>query len=73
MLVRVDDVKSIPTQWGYTNEDGDLELVEFDGNLVVHLSSSDQTMSVVYTSDIPNLIKALQAAYNFSQEKNIAK
>ena len=46
--------------WGFTNQDGDTEYVSFYSDEVVNMANTD-----VYTKDIPKLILALQAAYNF--------
>lgn len=69
MLVRVDNVIEKTTQWGYTNADGLLEIVEVEGKSTVQILCEHEGVSRVYVNDIPNLIKALQAAYNSIQEK----
>ena len=46
--------------WGFTNQDGDTEYVSFYSDEVAHVTDVD-----VYIKDIPKLILALQAAYNF--------
>lgn len=70
MLVRVDNVTEVANQWGYDNEDGELECIEFAANEPsIQILCGDSPTSRIYTEDIPNLIKALQAAYNSVQGK----
>jgi len=72
MLVMVDEDTVKPTQWGYVNQDKDLETVTIDPNdtVVAKIELYGHHEVYIYTKDIPNLIKALQAACN-SINKNL--
>ena len=59
-------------KFGYTNKDGEIEFVKVwlaKVGALADINVDDKLVSV-YAEDIPNLIKALQAAYNFWEKNN---
>lgn len=70
MYKRIDgDETSMPSGFIYSNQDGDIEGVHLDGETVdIGLQHGDRRISsegfTAYVDDLPNLIKALQAAYH---------
>ena len=64
--------QDVITEWGYSNEEGHLEIVKREGDVVSFLCGEDEDrMSAVYISDLPMFIKALQAAYDSKQGEKI--
>ena len=64
MYKRVDtDVPEEVIGYSYVNNDGEEEVVEIFDEAVVEITTSGSVGASVYTQDIPNLIKALKAAY----------
>ena len=70
MFVRVDleDTKPSIEGFSYENEDGDLEKVVVDGSPAVVVQDNANGSVTIYQTDIPKLIKALQAAYDHIQK-----
>ena len=67
----VDD-EEVAGKFGYTNANGNIEYVEIydlECKWLDFVSCSGLPMSMVYTEDIPKLIKALQAAYDYANNK----
>ena len=58
--------------FSYGNKDGDMEFVELDIYYVNLMDDTGAALSSVYYSDIPLMIKALQAAYehNLKEKQN---
>jgi len=69
MFKRIDEPESGPVQgFSYANEDGLLEHVTLpDHHDVVSVTDGENRNSNFYKSDIPKLIKALQAAYDHKE------
>lgn len=74
MLKRIDEGSEKVTGYSYENLDGRIEYVEyrFGGRFVdIYLDTGDGTgkydKTTVCHGDIPNLIKALQAAYDHKE------
>lgn len=70
MIVMVDNTNENVEGFGYTNQDGDIEYVlqaPFATEQVSLKYADGEDLSTIYTDDIPNLIKALQAAYNHAK------
>lgn len=70
-MIMVDSGKQ-DCEWGYTNLDGDIESVHlslYGGGGEVQIRHGLDKISCFYLSDVPNLIKALQAAYTYSQQE----
>jgi hypothetical protein len=68
MLKRVDtDVETKITGFSYLNQDGCEESVSFNdsSSLTLAVSLDQDSEQWIYKEDIPKLIKALQAAYDF--------
>lgn len=67
MYIRVDNTESEAVNgFQYRNQDGEEESVEIDiysSGETVALALANEPMVYVYTKDIPNLILALQKAY----------
>ena len=68
-IIRVDEVDDVVEdiekfKWIYDNADGEEESVNYRqyGNSISIVDSFDKA-SMIYIEDIPNLIKALQAAH----------
>ena len=72
MFKRVDeDTESIELEgFSYKNNDGVLEFVLMDSFSVSFRDAHGYAVSGVHYEDIPNMIKALQAAYDDHQEEN---
>lgn len=69
---RVDDSEVTKIEgFVYKNQDGDDECVCIDDPLTVNLMypCNLNSMSSIYYGDIPNLIKALQAAYDYHRSE----
>lgn len=77
MFKRVDNaVPEVIEGFSYMNKDGDIECVDFSYYTsesmsvdLTTLNNSGDPLSSIYISDIPNLIKALQAAYDFKMKE----
>lgn len=56
--------------FSYINKHGDEEAVSFEEDTVylMYVANSD-ALSVIYLEDIPKLIKALQAAYDYKRSE----
>jgi hypothetical protein len=70
MVDEVDQKFPDKMEFAFSNQDGDVEYVYLEKG-IAHIASIKVTGSdevEVYFQDIPNLIKALQAAYNFKQQ-----
>ena len=63
-VVRVDLDKTHVDTWAYENHDGFLETVTQVEPHYVEIADQFENGFSVYNEDIPNLIKALQAAYD---------
>jgi hypothetical protein len=55
-------------QWGFTNEYGNVEFVSLNWETISVCDDEGGKVSDFFIQDIPKLIKALQAAYNFKQQ-----
>ena len=69
MFKRVDEagVEKI-TGYSYKNKDGEIESVKMDGIYpTVDIRDSSGAGVEIYMTDIPHLIKALQAAYDHKE------
>jgi hypothetical protein len=60
----VDDIEG----FAYYNNQGEVEKVQIDGSDVVRITDGED-MCVIYTADIPKLILALQAAYDYETKE----
>lgn len=71
--IMVDSGKlEVITEWGYINKRGNSEYVNAGEPLAVSLHTmDDDPLHEIYYEDIPNLIKALQAAYDSKQGEKI--
>lgn len=64
MYIKVDEQQQTEIEgFQYTNKNGLDELVKLEQNWVSFQGSSGVEISEVYYEDIPNFIKALEAAY----------
>jgi hypothetical protein len=70
IMVDKETVVEDTTEFAFKNQDGDIEFVlvdKWEPEIVsIKLECSD--VACVYLKDVPLLIKALQAAYNFKQQ-----
>ena len=65
MLIRVDEKGSERIEgFAYENQNGDIESVCFFRENIVYVNINTYDPVQVYIKDIPNLILALQAAYD---------
>lgn len=69
MYIRVDEGYGGVTGYSYSNKNDDIETVEMMHTYVI-ISDSSLDTSEIYYEDIPNLIKALQAAYDYKMKEN---
>lgn len=70
MYKRVDDSEEIEG-FSYENKEFDLAIVSYQDDDLIQIDEGGLT-TLVYTEDIPKLIKALQAAYDYKKEnKNV--
>ena len=61
---QIDEQSDDITQWAYDNECSSVEYVEYvSAHSHVSIHDSVEGLVSIYVSDIPNLIKALQAAH----------
>lgn len=70
-MIMVDN-DNLDGKFGYTNVEGDVEYVEVSENYpdaVVIYNWNHNGLNEVYVKDIPKLIKALQAAYDYTNNK----
>lgn len=66
------DKLEVVTEWGYLNKNGVIEYVDASESFAVCMYCSDKNvLNEIYYEDIPNMIKALQAAYNYKQGEKI--
>ena len=69
IFVDQEERKSV-NEFAYYNRDNEVEVVKtYAGGSVADLTLDNRTIHI-YSEDIPNLIKALQAAYNFWKKNN---
>ena len=68
-MIKHIDEPDVITGFAYTNKDGDTESVVYDWDMVSICIDVDIPLSAIYIEDIPSLIKALQAAYDYKQGK----
>ena len=73
-MYMVDKEKEVINEFGYTNQDGDIESVRYDkeGSLVV-IDIGDGIGIPVYPEDVPNLVKALQHMQKYLVDEGIIK
>lgn len=73
-MYMVDKEKEVINEFGYTNQDGDIESVCYneEGRLVV-INVGDDIGIPVHPKDIPNLIKALQHMQKYLIDKGVIK
>lgn len=64
MIKMVDEGPASIDQWGYMNQDNELEKVSAEGNVIM-IDDSNGDQVNIYLEDIPMLIKALQEAYEY--------
>ena len=67
MFKRIDEKHEKIVGYSYANQDGEIEkvkVVDYTDICAIVLISPDETTVHVYREDIPNLVKALQAAYD---------
>ena len=70
-MIMVDEKVGNKTEekFGYTNQTGNTEYIEVRASeSSVKIVEADGDCVYIYNEDIPKLIKALQAAYNFAKE-----
>ena len=58
-------------KWGFKNQNKELEYVEICGGVVQIYTADTEKPADIYVQDIPSLIKALTAAYDYSKGKTI--
>lgn len=69
IFVDQEERKSV-NEFAYYNRDNEVESVKtYAGGTVTELTLDNRKVAI-YSKDIPNLIKALQAAYNFWEKNN---
>jgi hypothetical protein len=70
----VDKDEAVNSEFGFTNQDGDIESVAYDeeGSLVV-IDVGDGIGIPVYPKDVHNLIKALQHMQKYLVDKGVIK
>jgi hypothetical protein len=70
----VDKDEAVNSEFGFTNQDGDIESVAYDeeGSLVV-IDVGDGIGILVYPEDVHNLIKALQHMQKYLVDKGVIK
>ena len=73
-MYMVDKDVAVNSEFGYTNQDGNIENVRYDeeGSLVV-IDIGDGIGIPVYPKDVPNLIKALQHMQKYLVDEGIIK
>ena len=73
-MYMVDKDESVNNEFGFTNQDGDIESVRYneEESLVVINLSWDNRHNV-YPKDVPNLIKALQHMQKYLVDEGIIK
>ena len=69
-IIRVDEndaevEKETDIDWVYRNTDGEDERVRYSTGKSVSILDASYEEICIYIEDIPNLIKALQAAYKY--------
>lgn len=68
-MIMVDEDIMFDGKFGYKSLYGEIEYVEvLDKEGVKICDTNGSAMSVIYTEDIPKMIKALQAAYDYSKK-----
>lgn len=68
-MIMVDNGDNLDGKFGYKSLYGEIEYVEvLDKEGVKICDTNGSAMSVIYTEDIPKMIKALQAAYEYSKK-----
>lgn len=73
-MYMVDKDEAVNSEFGFTNQDGDIESVAYDeeGSLVV-IDVGDGIGILVYPEDVHNLIKALQHMQKYLVDKGVIK
>ena len=73
-MYMVDKEKEVINEFGYTNQDGNIESVRYneEGSLVV-IDVGDGIGIPVYPEDVHNLIKALQHVQKYLVDEGIIK
>lgn len=73
-MYMVDNDVAVNSEFGYTNQDGNIESVRYDkeGSLVV-IDVGDGIGIPVYPKDVHNLIKALQHMQKYLVDKGVIK
>lgn len=73
-MYMVDKDEAVNSEFGFTNQDGDIESVAYDeeGSLVV-IDVGDGIGIPVYPKDVHNLIKALQHMQKYLVDKGVIK
>ena len=64
------DSSPFTQSFAYYNQDKEVEFIEVNRNSTIAELNINSCDVLIYTEDIPNLIKALQAAYNFWEKNN---
>lgn len=74
-MYMVDNDVAVNSEFGYTNQDGDIESVRYneEGSLVVINVGEGVGNAPVYPEDVPNLIKALQHMQKYLVDEGIIK
>ena len=69
-VIMVDEQNGGDIKWVYTNLDDDIEYVKYEKHRPRTVRIKEQTgrpVNYFYIEDIPNLVKALEAAYSHSR------
>lgn len=68
-MIMVDEDNTCNGEFGYKNKEGDIEYVAVHANdSVLFYDHWDEDMSCIFIDDIPKMIKALQADYDYSKK-----
>ena len=73
-MYMVDKDEAVNSEFGFTNQDGDIESVRYDEEeILVVINPGWGSGHNVYPKDIPNLIKALQHMQKYLIDKGVIK
>lgn len=73
-MYMVDKDEAVNSEFGFTNQDGDIESVRYDEEeILVVIDHGWGSGHNVYPKDIPNLIKALQHMQKYLVDEGIIK
>jgi hypothetical protein len=67
-MIMVDEDVMFDGKFGYENSSGEVEYVEIYSDLVLFYAFDGVGICGVNIKDIPKMIKALQAAYDYSKK-----